>query len=107
MELQLIQLAIKALVSDMEALKAENKEMKQEIIALKRQQTSQVPVQQEKQIQTDVMLGLLDARRLLGVSRNTFLKMVESGTIKPIRMNQRTIRYSKVSIMEFIENNRK
>lgn len=105
MDLELLQMAIKSLAADLAETKAELKSVRSELDDLRRRpipaQTIQKPISQE-----DETLTLLEARRMLKVCRNVFLKMVQQGIFKPIRMNARTIRYSKLAIQEFISRNR-
>ena len=105
MDLGLVQLAVKALSNELQELKLETKAMKVEISELKRRSSGQ-PIEKEDKKQDDALLTLAQARKLLNVGRNTFLALVKNEEITPIRMNLRTIRYSKVAIMEFMERNR-
>jgi hypothetical protein len=105
MDLGLVQLAVKALSNELQELKLETKAMKVEISELKRRSSGQ-PIEKEDKKQDDALLTLAQARKILNVGRNTFLALVKNEGITPIRMNLRTIRYSKVAIMEFMERNR-
>lgn len=79
--------------------------MKVEISELKRRSSGQ-PIEKKSEKQEDALLTLAQARKILNVGRNTFLALIKNEEITPIRMNLRTIRYSKVAIMEFMERNR-
>lgn len=105
MDLELLQMAIKSLAADLAETKTELKEVRSELNDLRRRP---VAVQAEQKIvsQDDEPLTLLEARKMLKVCRNVFLKMVENGIFKQIRMNARTIRYSKFAIQDFISRNR-
>lgn len=105
MDLELLQMAIKSLAADLAETKTELKTLRLELDDLRRRC---VPVQPAQKItsQEDETLTLLEARRMLKVCRNVFLKMVQDGIFKQIRMNARTIRYSKLAIQEFISRNR-
>ncbi len=54
----------------------------------------------------DELINVAVAKTILNVSRNTFLTMVAKGVFTPIRMNLRTIRYSRVEIQRFIDQKR-
>lgn len=51
----------------------------------------------------DELINVKVAKTILDVSRNTFLTMVAKGIFTPIRMNLRTIRYSRLEIQRFID----
>lgn len=51
----------------------------------------------------DELINVKVAKTILDVSRNTFLTMVAKGVFTPIRMNLRTIRYSRLEIQRFID----
>lgn len=51
----------------------------------------------------DELINVKVAKTILDVSRNTFLTMVTKGVFTPIRMNLRTIRYSRLEIQRFID----
>jgi len=105
MDVQLLQMAIKSLAADLDETKAELKAVRAELNDLRRRPAA-VQAEQKQVAQDDEMLTLLEARTMLRVCRNVFLKMAEDGVIKPIRMNARTIRYSKFAIQDFISRNR-
>jgi predicted DNA-binding transcriptional regulator AlpA len=50
----------------------------------------------------DELINVTVAKTILDVSRNTFLTMVNKGLFTPIRMNLRTIRYSRTEIQSYI-----
>ena len=103
---QLIQLAIKALVADMDTLKSETAILRLEVSALKKHQIPAISTK-EKEGNKDELLTLLEACAILGISRSSFIRLVNDGIIKPVKINLRTLRYSRNSLMEFIENGRK
>jgi predicted DNA-binding transcriptional regulator AlpA len=51
----------------------------------------------------DELINVKVAKTILDVSRNTFLTMVAKGLFTPIKMNLRTIRYSRSEIQRFID----
>lgn len=54
----------------------------------------------------DELVSVKIAKTILDVSRNTFLSMVAKGVFTPIRMNLRTIRYSRTEIQSYINRKR-
>lgn len=54
----------------------------------------------------DELINVTVAKKILDVSRNTFLSMVSKGIFTPIRMNLRTIRYSRIEIQTYIDQKR-
>lgn len=54
----------------------------------------------------DELVSVKVAKTILDVSRNTFLSMVSKGIFTPIRMNLRTIRYSRSEILSYIDQKR-
>jgi len=105
MDIELLQMAIKSLAADLSETKAELKAVRTELNDLRRRPTAVQP-EQKHIAQDDDLLTLLEARTMLRVCRNVFLKMVQDGIIKAIRMNARTLRYSKIAIQDFISRNR-
>jgi len=104
MDLELLQMAIKSLAVDLAETKNELKVVRTELNDLRRR-PAPIQTEQKTVAQDDEPLTLLEARRMLKVCRNVFLKMVQNGIFKQIRMNARTIRYSKFAIQDFISRN--
>jgi regulator of replication initiation timing len=102
MELKVIMMALESLSQKVETLSQENKELRLEINALKRKTNEPVSNQVIQSQKEDELVTLLSARTILGLSRSGFLKLVNDGFIKPIRMNLRTVRYSRQLIQEYI-----
>ena len=105
MDSELLQMAIKSLAADLSETKTELKAVRVELNELRHRPRAVQP-EQKHVAQDDDLLTLLEARTILRVCRNVFLKMVQDNVIKPIRMNTRTIRYSKIAIQDFISQNR-
>ena len=101
MELKVILLALESLSQKIETVSQENKELRLEINALKRRTNE--PVSNQVTQKEDELLTIQSARSILGLSRSGFLKLVKDGLIKPIRMNLRTVRYSRRFLQEYIE----
>jgi predicted DNA-binding transcriptional regulator AlpA len=103
MELKLLQLAIQNLSDRYDKLEQDNKLLHLEIKELKRKQSFSEPNQTIKVSEEDELLNIKSAMDLLKVSRSGFIRMVSEGVFKPIKMNLRTLRYSKRQILEFIQ----
>lgn len=105
MELKLVMMAFEGLSKRVEDLKKENEELRNAVNELRRKvevKAEQVPVREEKP--EDELLTLKSAIGLLKVSRSGFIRMVNDGIFKPIKLNLRTLRYSKKEILQFIRN---
>lgn len=107
MDLELLQLAIKSLSAELQEVKQENKVLAAELKELKRQVAGSpasaptAPVKND-----DELIPIGTARSILNVSKNIFLSLVRDGILKPVRINLRTIRYSRVEIQRYIERSR-
>lgn len=55
---------------------------------------------------SDELINVTVAKSILDVSKNTFLSMVAKGMFTPIRLNLRTIRYSRAEIQRYIDRMR-
>lgn len=103
MEIKLLMLALNKLSDEHEKLKAEFSDLKAEIVLLKRQpvqsQTSVVPDKAN-----DELLDIKEVRNILGICYNSLSKLVREGLLKPIRINQRRIRFSKAGVMRYIQS---
>ena len=103
MELKLLQLAIQNLSDRSDKLEQDNKLLHLEIKELKRKQSVSEPTNTHKVSEEDELLNIKSAIALLKVSRSGFIRMVSEGLFKPVRMNLRTLRYSKRQILDFIQ----
>ena len=108
MDLELLQLAIKSIANELQenkvellALRAEVKELKRGIGHTLPSNPPPKPVKDQ-----DELLTIFTARKILNVGRNTFISLVRDGLIQPIRMNLRTIRYSRIEIQRYIQQSR-
>ena len=100
---KMIDLAIGKLADDMEKLKVEIKEILIELKTLKQNKTD-TAVSQPAVKSDNEFLTLKEVREVLKMSRNSIIKLVEDGLIRPIRFSGRTIRYSKEEILSLLEN---
>lgn len=104
METKLLKLAIERLADQVEKLEGKHGELQHQVVDLKKGIASPHSDQrgQKAVVSEDELLTILEARTLLKVSKNSFLKLVERGELHAIRLNLRTIRYSKHGILDYI-----
>ena len=98
METKLLQLALEKLSEDYEKLKNEVKELRAELAA-KSIAYPEVPTI----VKDDELLNYKDVQLMLGVCYNSLKKLIKLGDIIPIRLNERRIRFSKQSILNYIK----
>ena len=102
MELNLLKLAVEKLYSEVQELKGKNSELELSIAQL--QEKLEAGNQHaQPQIVEDELIDTKQVLNYLGVCYNTLRSIINKGLIKPIRINQRRIRYSKVSIQKYLD----
>ena len=52
---------------------------------------------------SDELLNNEQVKSILKIGKNSLIKLVRDGVLVAIRINDRTVRFSKASIMEYIE----
>lgn len=100
MEQKLLELAFLKLSSDVELQNKKIEKLESEIEELKKGNSIEF-----KPIEPDELLNTKDVLLKLGICYNSLAKLIKEGFIKPIRINQRRIRFSKLSILNYIKNN--
>lgn len=103
MDLTLIKLSIEQLLQKVEKLEAENKELKLSFSQIESKLTIQTP-QGVIQLENDKLIDTKEVLQMLGISYNTFKSIVKKTLIVPVRINQRRVRYSYKSILEYIKS---
>lgn len=107
MDAELLQLAIKSLSAELQEIKRDNTVIRNELAQLKKALNSDnqlvKPESKNDSKSADELISIQVARKIMNISRNTFLALVRDGLIKPIRLNLRTIRYSRVEIQNYIQ----
>jgi len=92
---------LQTIIWTMEGMKSEITKLKEEIMLLKK--GGGIPTQSNNSTNLiDDLMTLEEVLKKLNMCNNTFQKFVKSGTISPIRMSQRVIRYSKRQINELL-----
>lgn len=99
MDTKILQLAIEQLSREVELLKEQNKQLKQEIEELK---SLRVVADHKPETSETELLDTKQVLAYLGICYNTLQAIIKKGLITPIRINQRRIKYSKKSVQELI-----
>lgn len=102
-----VKLAIERMNEEIERLKLTVKEQQLQIAQLQKQvrlQAPPEPVQQPQQ--QDELLDMQQVKRILNIGKNSLLKLVREGVLVAIKINRRAVRYSRVAVMEYIEQKR-
>ncbi len=100
MEAKLLELALNNLLEQYNKLKSEVAELREELKGLKNNVS--IPVI-ESRPQEDQLLNLKEVQELLGICYNSLKKLINKGKIKPIRINERRVRFSRLSILSYIQ----
>lgn len=105
MEIKIFQLALERLMTEVELLKKQNLELRNDFDQLRQNNNinkTEIIKVSEPKIETE-LLDTKEVLKILGVCYNTLQAIIGKGGIKPIRINQRRIRYSKAQLIEYIE----
>lgn len=109
MDTKLIKLAVERLSDEVEQLKKDVHFLQKENEQLKKGALSPFQkVQQEQEPKKET--ELLDARQvstLLGVCYNTVKRMIKTGKIPRIQINQRRFKFQKSDVLAYLEAQRK
>jgi len=107
MELKLLKLAVERLYDQLEKLTSELDQLKQEMAELHQVMPESVAIIPVSTSLADEYMDAKEVQRTLGVCYNTLRAIVGKGYIKPIRINQRRIRYSKADVIKYLQSERK
>lgn len=102
METKLIQLVLEKLSDEHEKLKEEVKELRSELKSL-RASNSNPGNSEVAHTEEDELLDYKEVQGMLGICYNSLKKLIDSGQIVPVRINERRIRFSKQSIFHYIK----
>lgn len=105
MELKLVLMAFEGLSKRVDDIMKENQSLKSEIRDLRKQidlRPTESPAPAPEGKSEDELLTLKSAISLLKISRSGFIRMVNDGIFKPIKLNLRTLRYSRHDLLNFI-----
>ncbi len=100
---KLLELSLERLMQKVEWLEKQNEKLNERVKAL--QQNYEVAISSTaEQIREDVLMDTKEVLELLGISYNTLQAIVRKQLIKPIRINQRRVRYSRKGILTYINS---
>jgi len=99
----MVRLAIERMNEEIEKLKLVVKEQQLQISQLQKRSTSQPVSEPVIDRKEDELLDLQQVKKILNIGRNSLLKLVKEGVFKAIKLNRRTVRYSRQAIMDYIE----
>lgn len=100
MDITLIKLAVERLNQELETMKERVRLQEEEILRLKSSRIMETPTVVKSN--EDRFIDTKEVQRILGVCYNTLQHIVQKGLLKPIRINQRKIRYSRSSVLQYL-----
>lgn len=103
MDSKLLELAFLKLSEDLTKALTRIDTLEDEVKILK--QNNKNPSVEIKAVESDELLNTKDVMLKLGICYNSLAKLIKDGLIKPIRINQRRIRFTKSSILKYIQLN--
>lgn len=98
-----VKLAIERMSEEIEKLKAQVNEQQRRITLLEKNGNRTLPIESTPNKKEDELLNNQQVKRILNIGKNSLIKLVRDGVLVQIRMNERTVRFSKAAIMEYIE----
>jgi predicted phage tail protein len=98
-----VKLAIERMSEEIEKLKAQVNEQQKRIALLEKNGNRTLPIEPSQNKKEDELLNNQQVKRILNIGKNSLIKLVLDGVLVAIRMNERTVRFSKAAIMEYIE----
>lgn len=101
MDAKLLELALNNLLDQYQKLQSEVAILRDEVRGLK---SSPLTPQIESKPIEDELLDLKQVQELLGICYNSLKKLINKGLIKPIRINERRVRFSRISILNYIQS---
>ena len=98
-----VKLAIERMSEEIEKLKTQVNEQQRRIALLEKNGNRTLPIELIQNKKDDELLNNQQVKRILNIGKNSLIKLVRDGVLVAIRMNERTIRFSRAAIMEYIE----
>lgn len=98
-----VKLAIERMSEEIEKLKTQVNEQQRRIALLEKNGNRTLPIELIQNKKEDELLNNQQVKRILNIGKNSLIKLVRDGVLVAIRMNERTIRFSRAAIMEYIE----
>lgn len=106
MNLTMIKLAVEKLYDDVEKLKLRNKELELQIKTVSEGTKSITTnsIKANEQSHADELMNTKQVQKYLGICYNTLQTIIDKGLIKPIRVSQRRVRFTRRSIQAYINH---
>lgn len=106
MNLTMIKLAVEKLHEDVEKLKIRNKELELQLKIISEQRTTKINLKGKTKahFNPDELLNTKQVQKYLGICYNTLQTIIDKGLIKPIRVSQRRVRFTRQSIQNYIDH---
>jgi excisionase family DNA binding protein len=99
-----VKLAIERMSEEIEKLKAQTREQQQRISQLEKTGNRATPVETNSSKKNeDELLTNEQVKKILSIGKNSLIKLVRDGELVAIRINERSVRFSREAIMEYIE----
>lgn len=98
-----VKLAIERMSEEIEKLKVQVREQQQRISQLEKTGNRNPVVETETPKIEDELLNNEQVKSILKIGKNSLIKLVREGILVAIRINERSVRFSKAAIMKYIE----
>ena len=98
-----VRLAIERMSEEIEKLKQLVNDQQKRISELERNRNRSAVVETSAPKNEDELLNNEQVKRILKIGKNSLIKLVRDGVLVAIRLNERTVRFSKSAIMEYIQ----
>lgn len=99
-----VKLAIERMCEEIEKLKLIVGEQQKRISELERNRNRSTTVVEPSTPKIeDELLNNQQVKRILNIGKNSLIKLVRDGVLVAIRINERTVRFSRTAIMEYIQ----
>ncbi|WP_430404252.1 helix-turn-helix domain-containing protein [Fluviicola sp.] len=98
-----IKLAIERMSEEIERLKQTVGEQQKRISELEKNKNRSTIIEPTAPKPSDELLNNEQVKSILKIGKNSLIKLVRDGVLVAIRMNERTVRFSRAAIMEYIE----
>jgi predicted DNA-binding transcriptional regulator AlpA len=97
-----VKLAIERMSEEIERLKQTVGEQQKRISELERNRSRSMVVEPITPKNEDELLNNEQVKSILKIGKNSLIKLVREGVLVAIRINERTVRFSRSAIMEYI-----
>jgi predicted DNA-binding transcriptional regulator AlpA len=98
-----VKLAIERMSEEIERLKQTVGEQQKRISELERNRNRSMVVEPITPKNEDELLNNEQVKSILKIGKNSLIKLVREGVLVAIRINERSVRFSRSAIMEYIQ----